>query len=162
MHGGNTRLTFDGGGNLAPVWSPDGNYTLPSNLQAAFFALCLRFVFFTADPARLTAHRRLIASARRSRPSDVRRGFRRMASDGGAGAASAVFLAAHRFFCPSDRWFRREESGLRVTGPAEAGAVATGAATPSTSRSAASARSTAAFCRSSCVMMLVNPSVILL
>ena len=107
-------------------------------LRGALLSYCL----FTAEAARFTAHRRLIASASRLRPSGVIRTFRRAAFTGvAAGVASAAFFAAHRLFCPSDRRFRLIPP-LRVAGAFAAGP---GAAIPSIPRNAASARSMAVF-----------------
>ena len=123
--------------------------------QAAF-----RPRFLACAAVRFTAQRFLIASARRSRPSGVRRPFRRAAFAGvAAGAASAAFFAAHRFFSAADRRFLPSAviPPLRVAGALE---VWVGASDPSTSRSAESARSIAVFCRSSWSMMPFNRSAI--
>jgi hypothetical protein len=131
--------------------------------QAAFFAA--RFFVpedLTADAALLTAQRRFIASASRSRPSGVIRTLRAAALRGAALLVpSAARFAAHRFLNAAESLFR--PSGVippvRFAGLAEDFAAVAGAEAevPSTSRNAASARSIAAACCSSWAIMSSNP-----
>ena len=130
-------------------------------LQAVFLATRR---FLTADAARFTAHRRFMASASRLRPSGVKLLLRVAGVSFGTASpdasCAAAFLAAQRFLSALMRRFfpSGDIPPLRVAGkPAASCEVAT----PSTSRSAARARSIAVFRRSSSAMMFVNPSATL-
>jgi len=134
------------------------------SMYTAFAYAAFRPRFFACAAVRFTAQRRLIASARRWRPSGVIRTLRCAGFCGlaAAGAPVAAFFAAQRFFSASDSRLRLAGvmPPLRFTTSVKVGAGVV-SAVPSISRSAASARSIAVFCRSSCAMMPFSWSAIL-